>query len=279
MRAEGLREQPHGGFGRGARFEQALLPAALKRGVLCRGARRRIFFIFSPRKYVSIFLNISEYQDLKFLKQVYLCPYVDCQKAFCQTGNLKTHLRSHTGERPFRCDYCGKNFITKGHLDTHMFTHNSDAPYRDLSDVSPKSQSDNLRSAGSGSGSMPYECEFEGCDKVFTEKGNLKTHMRTHTGERPYACEFGECRKRFITKGHLLDHMKRHTGERPFRCTSCDKSFIRSTALKVHMRKHTGEKPHVCKEPGCTKAFADKSSLKYHVSVHRRERIEEEKIE
>lgn len=28
-------------------------------------------------------------------KKVYICPYENCQKAFSESGNLKTHIRIH----------------------------------------------------------------------------------------------------------------------------------------------------------------------------------------
>lgn len=35
------------------------------------------------------------------------CPFVNCLKKFTDTGNLKTHLRTHTGDRPYFCAHAG----------------------------------------------------------------------------------------------------------------------------------------------------------------------------
>eukprot|EP01083_Nonionella_stella_P009143 26459_1 len=104
-----------------------------------------------------------------------------CDKVFPCQSQLKMHVRTHTGQRPYKCSYadCSKAFKGKSNLANHIRTH---------------------------TGERPYKCNYTDCSKAFKQTGALNVHIRTHTGEKPYECNV--CKKRFARSETRAVHLK-----------------------------------------------------------------------
>ncbi|CAN0272296.1 unnamed protein product [Lampetra fluviatilis] len=78
------------------------------------------------------------------------CRY--CGKVFGSDSALQIHLRSHTGERPFKCNICGSRFTTRGNLKVHFQRHKEQYP--DIS-MNPHPVAEHLDNVVTKSG-LPY---------------------------------------------------------------------------------------------------------------------------
>lgn len=88
---------------------------------------------------------------------------------------MKTHMRLHTGEKPYKCKYCERKFVQVANLRRHLRVH---------------------------TGERPYACDM--CTSRFSDSNQLKAHMLIHNNEKPFECE--SCQMRFRRRHHLQQH-------------------------------------------------------------------------
>jgi uncharacterized Zn-finger protein len=128
---------------------------------------RSFIFTVCPTRPVAWMTSCALFPQFK-------CTYDGCPSAFAQKSTLVFHLRTHTDERPFPCEYSGE---TASPCDSV------------LSSVEV----------------VTSDCR-PGCKAAFRLRSALTVHERVHTGERPYACQHPGCGKRFQTNSHLTRH-------------------------------------------------------------------------
>lgn len=113
-----------------------------------------------------------------------------------------------------------------------------------------------------GEGLKRWKCRM--CEKSYTSKYNLVTHILGHNGIKPHECL--HCGKLFKQPSHLQTHLLTHQGTRPHKCTVCKKAFTQTSHLKRHMLQHSDVKPYSCRF--CGRGFAYPSELRTHETKH-----------
>ncbi|CAH1375332.1 unnamed protein product [Tenebrio molitor] len=102
----------------------------------------------------------------------FVCNWLFCGKRFTRSDELQRHLRTHTGEKRFACPVCNKRFMRSDHLAKHVKTHNGNGKKGSsdsCSDSEENSQSDitnNVNSPASMNQTPPPSAQMQGLDMV-----------------------------------------------------------------------------------------------------------------
>lgn len=189
------------------------------------------------------FARLERILQHKNVHSVVQCDY--CGGIFKGRSEHRQHLNTHCkgdqdySKKRLSCTTCGTKFKRRSEYRQHLLEH--------------KLKNGDIHNT---------KCQI--CDKLFTSKHTLHTHMKIHYGKKEFLCTI--CGKEFLRKFYLDVHAKTHTEDKSFECEVCGKQFKHQSTFRTHSLVHTGARIYNCDV--CTKSFKQSTHLNRHLLTH-----------
>ena len=221
-----------------------------------------------------------------------------CDKWLGSKQKLQNHMRTHTGERPYNCDFCPKTFFSENSMYSHRRDSHRAEWEANKDQIKARSKVEGRRKisaawakrkGNSGEATILdeatgminhnlFKCDF--CEKAYTTKKVMLTHQKEAHGDElrekqmkrkrnidewTSANPCAQCGMNFPLQSALNEHLAQ-VHEDPsameLQCTDCKKWFGTKVMLTDHKRSHTGERPFKC--DFCPKTFTTNKTMGAH---------------
>lgn len=155
---------------------------------------------------------LNRHVSRHFAEKRWKCPL--CPSAFIDRRDLVTHDKHvHQNLRPWICEHCHSAYKTKQGLQIHQKS------YPTGNCITMKRFSGrgaNRIEIGEGGTPLPpkeppekpFECPE--CKKRFAKKSRMEWHLKLHSDNRPFPCTMEGCDKAFTQKQTLRTHLKQY---------------------------------------------------------------------